>query len=525
MAERLESDPHRPSPPETDARLRERMRRMAPEPPAGNALADFAAGLAPEAVMERRGLPTAAAHAVRSFYHQLEPGLRVCDGTACRFGGRELLRAKLESHGGEPMHVRCLGHCHAAPAFRQGNTVYAKPAGIAVDAWLDLWGEGVHPVADLVPPARTSLAAEPVVLRHVLAPRRPADRFEDWELPTGEAVLDALERARLRGRGGASMLTHEKWRIARDTPAAERFVVANAGEGDPGSFVGRLLLEEDPHAVLAGMLACARAIGARRGLLYVRAEYPLAQRSARRAIEDAREEGLLGGHFDVELVIGAGAYVCGEETALLAAIEGRRGEPRRRPPEPMQSGLWGAPTVVQNVETFAVVPWAVRHGRPHGTKAVSLSGAVQRTGVVEAPVGTPIERVLREAGGGPPPGREWKMAVVGGPLGTVVPASRFDTPLAWDALPGMGHAGLVVLDDTVSARDVAMHLFAFAAAESCGSCTPCRAGVTQLALARDRAALERLLGTIHMGSLCSFGRSVPRPLRDLLRHFGDEVFA
>ncbi len=506
-------------------RLLARARRLVPEPPAGHALADFAAGLEVEDVAARRGLPLPAARGVRSFYHQLEPGLRVCDGTACRFEGRDLLRAELEAHGGEPMHVRCLGHCHAAPAFRQGNTVYGRPAGIAVGAWLDLWGEGVHPVADLVPPARTSLAAEPVVLRNVLAPERVAPPFEDWELPAGEAVLEASERAGLRGRGGASQLTHQRWRAARETPADERFVVANAGEGDPGSFVGRLLLEEDPHAVLAGMCACARAIGARRGFLYVRAEYPLAQRSARRAIDEAREEGLLGGHFDVELVIGAGAYVCGEETALLAAIEGRRGEPAVRPPEPTTSGLWGRPTVVQNVETFAVVPWVVRHGRGHGTKAVSLAGAVRRTGVAEVPVGTPIARVLHEAGGGPPEGRAWKLAVIGGPLGCVLPASRFDTPLAWDALPGLGHAGIVVIDDTVSARAVAEHLFAFAGAESCGLCTPCRAGVGQLPLARDRAALERLLATIEMGSRCSFGRSVPRPVRDLLRHFGDEVFA
>jgi NADH:ubiquinone oxidoreductase subunit F (NADH-binding) len=515
----------KPNPPAPTAGMPDRTQRLVPDPPPDEALLDLAAGHSVEEVARLRGLSLPAARALHSMVRQAEQPLRVCEGTACRFGGSGILRERLIEQGGDVHAVRCLGHCHAAPAFRQGSTVFACPAGVTPEAWLDLWGEGPHPAADLVPPRRSCLASEPVVLRHLLTPERSAPPFEDYELPGAERILDSLAEARLRGRGGAAMLTHEKWRLARATPADERFVVANAGEGDPGSFVARVLLEEDPHAVLAGMLACARVIGARRGFAYVRAEYPLAQRSLRRAIAEARREGRLGEAFDVEVVAGAGQYVCGEETALLSSLEGGRGEPRSRPPEPMVSGLWGRPTVVQNVETFAVVPWVARHARPHATKVVSLSGAVQRTGVVEVPVGTPLVRVLEEAGGGAPAGTAWKLALIGGPLGCVLPASEFHTPLSWDALPGLGHAGVVVLDESVRIRDLAEHLFAFAVAESCGACEPCRDGVPRLAPARDRASLERVLAGMETGGLCGFSAGVARPVRDLLRHFGDEVFA
>ncbi len=302
-------------------------------------------------------------------------------------------------------------------------------------------------------------------------------------------------------------------------------MVANGDEGDPGSFGDRLLLEEDPHAVLAGMVACARAIGARRGVVYSRAEYPRARAVMREAVAAARRAGRLGEAFDAEVVSGAGSYICGEETALLRSIEGLRGEPRPKPPFPSESGLHGRPTVVQNVETLAAVPWIVRTGRGAGTKVVSLSGALRWRGVVEVALGTPLRRILQEAGEGPPPGRRWKMALVGGPMGRVLPESEFDTPLSYQTLPGMGHAGVVVLDDTVTPRALAEHLFRFARAESCGTCTPCRVGTAQLHRLRERGALERLLDTLEAGSLCGFGQGVPRPIRDLLEHFGDEVLA
>jgi NADH:ubiquinone oxidoreductase subunit F (NADH-binding) len=264
----------------------------------------------------------------------------------------------------------------------------------------------------------------PVVLRNLIGSRSHSP-LDEYDLPDGEAILSALEQTHLRGRGGAAFPTAAKWRAARDAPGDDRYVVANGDEGDPGSFVDRILLEEDPHAVLAGMLACARAIGAHRGIVYIRSEYPRAQLLMRAAIQQARDAKRLGTEFDVEVVSGAGSYICGEETALLNSIQGLRGEPRVRPPYPAQSGLWGKPTVVQNVETLAIVPWIARNRQGSGTKAVSLSGAISRPTVVEVKLGTPMIRVLEEAGLGPPDGRRWKMALVGGPMGRVVPASRF----------------------------------------------------------------------------------------------------
>ncbi len=489
----------------------------------GNAVQDFLAGATDEEVAARRGLPLAAARGVRTFYDGLERRPRVCDGTACRFQGADALHARLSEFG--PMErVRCLGHCYAAPSYLVGGVVYARPRGETAGAWIESWGEGASPLPDLVAVPRVNLAPEPIVLRH-LAPGGATPDFSEYDTPSADAILGAIEAAKLRGRGGALYPTAAKWRAARATPADERYVVANGDEGDPGSFVDRLLLEEDPHAVLAGMKHCARAIGARRGFVYVRYEYPRAQAVVRAAIDEARARGLLGDDFAIEVISGAGSYVCGEETALLASIEGLRGEPRAKPPYPAESGLWGKPTVVQNVETLALVPWAVKHARPTGTKALSLSGALRWTGVAEIALGTTLRDALTRAGGGAPEGRRWSMALVGGPMGRLLPERAFDTPLSFEALPGMGHAGVVVLDDTVRPSDLARHLFAFAAAESCGNCAPCRLGTAQLASRRDRASLERLLDTLEIGSLCGFGQGVPRPIRDLLEHYGDEVFA
>ena len=480
---------------EVDSPLLARSRRLAPEAPPGSALSDLLAGLPVDEIASRRGLPRATVAGVRSFYDLIEARPRACDGTSCRFSGPAVTPPETAGR------VRCLGHCYAAPAFVDGDLV--------VDAG----------VSATIP--RRCLAPEPVVLRGLLG--TPVDPFEDYRLPGGDAILEAVAAARIRGRGGALFPTAAKWRAARDAAEGERFVVANGDEGDPGSFVDRLLLEERPHAVLAGLQACARAIRARRAFVYVRAEYPRARASVRAAITEARARGLLDPDFRVEVVSGAGSYVCGEETALLRSIEGRRGEPAVKPPYPTTHGLHGRPTVVQNVETLAMIPWAVREARPSGTKVVCLSGALRWTGAVEVPLGMPLRRVLEEAGGGPPPDRFWNMAVIGGPMGRVLVESRFDTPLSWEALPGMGHAGIVVLDQRVTPRALAEHLFEFARTESCGQCTPCRAGTARLGAMRDRAGLERLLETIEVGSLCGFGQGVPRPIRDLLESFGDEV--
>lgn len=442
-------------------------------------------GLRGDRPLPPNGLPASWLRGIQSFYDDLHAsGLpRACGGTACTFAG-----GRVDAHP-----VYCLGRCYEAPAHE------AMPSG---------------------PIPRFCLAAEPVVLRHALSTE--TDPFADYILPDGPAILDAVAASGLRGRGGAAYPTAAKWRVARDTPAPDRYVVCNGDEGDPGAYVDRLLLETSPHAVLAGMLACARAVGAGRGILFIRGEYPLAAERARAAIDEAEARGLLG-DFKVRVLRGAGSYVAGEETALLRAIEGLRAEPRVKPPYPAERGLDDLPTIVQNVETLAVVPFIARGGKRAHQKAICLSGAIGRPGIYEIELGMTLRDVL-EAAGGAPEHRPWKLALVGGPMGRVVAARNFDVPLSYEGLPGMGHGGVVVLDESVNARTLAEHLFAFAAAESCGNCAPCRIGTARLASCPDRVRLERLMETLELGSLCGFGQGVPRALRDLLNDFPEEMF-
>jgi NADH:ubiquinone oxidoreductase subunit F (NADH-binding) len=471
-------------------------RRRPPGPaPEGTAIDELRAGVAPAEVALHQGLPPAAVLGIRSFYDFLrEPASRrVCAGTACRFAAGWTAPHRMR----QAAEVRCLGRCYEAPCAS------GEPAG---------------------PIPRRALNDEPVVLRHLVGGARPdlAALYQPWE---GEDVIAALTLSGLRGRGGAAYPTAAKWAAARRVESRVKYVVANGDEGDPGSYVDRLLLEEDPHAVLAGMCACARAIGATDGIVYVRAEYPAAAARMREAIAEAATAGLLPEGFALGVHVGAGSYVCGEETALLRSLEGLRGEAQPRPPYPAERGLHGRPTVVQNVETLAVIPWVLATGQRPDSKAFSLSGAIASPAVVEAGFGTTLAELLERGGGGPAPGQRWKLALVGGPMGRVVPAEAFATTrLGYDELPGMGHGGVVVLSDRVSARALAEHLFEFAAAESCGACAPCRIGTSQLAGRRDRAALERLLATLERGSMCGFGQGVPRPIRDLLAHFDGELF-
>lgn len=437
------------------------------------------------------GLPAHWNESLRSFYELIdEPGAsRRCIGTACAFAGASPAEAALQP-------VCCLGRCYEAPA---SDATFAAR----------------------IP--RLSLARETVILRHLLGDDG-AGQWADYDLPGGAAILSAVAASGLRGRGGAAYPTAAKWKAARDTPATQRYVVANGDEGDPGAYIDRLLLEEAPHSILAGMLACARAIGARHGIVYVRAEYPRAALCMSNAIAEANARGVLE-DFDVRVVRGAGAYVAGEETALLRSIEGLRAEPHPKPPYPATRGLFGLPTVVQNIETLSIVPWVARRGRRGDTKAFCLSGAVRRPGVVELELGSTLRRVLEDGGGGPAQGKRWKMALIGGPLGRIVAAGEFDVELSFDRLPGMGHAGIVVFDDSVRVRAVAEHLFEFARSESCGNCAPCRIGTSHLASRRTITDLDQLLLTLEEGSLCGFGQGVPRPIRDLVRAFGDEVLA
>ena len=364
------------------------------------------------------------------------------------------------------------------------------------------------------------------------------------------AVIRALRASSLRGRGGAGYPTGLKWAAVAAMPGPEKVVVCNADEGDPGAFMDRTVLEGDPHAVLEGMAIAAHAVGAERGYVYVRAEYPLAIERLRRAIAQAEQCGWLGENisgsdlrFHLELRVGAGAYVCGEETALIHSIEGQRGVPRPRPPYPAEQGVFGRPTLINNVETFATIAPLLQLGPEaygRGTKVFSLAGHVRRSGVLEVPMGTSLRTIVETMGGGAPDGRHIKAVQTGGPSGGCVPASALDTPVDEVSLQRLGtilgSGGLVVLDDTTNMADIAAFFMAFSREESCGKCIPCRAGTVQLELllrkllarqgtTADLALLERLCPVVSEASLCGLGQSAPRPLLSSLRHFRADYLA
>jgi len=364
------------------------------------------------------------------------------------------------------------------------------------------------------------------------------------------AVIRALRASSLRGRGGAGYPTGLKWAAVAAMPGPGKVVVCNADEGDPGAFMDRTVLEGDPHAVLEGMAIAAHAVGAERGYVYVRAEYPLAIERLRRAIAQAEQSGWLGENiggsdlrFHLELRVGAGAYVCGEETALIHSIEGQRGVPRPRPPYPAEQGVFGRPTLINNVETFATIAALLQLGPEaygRGTKVFSLAGHVRRSGVLEVPMGTSLRTIVETMGGGAPDGRHIKAVQTGGPSGGCVPASALDTPVDEVSLQRLGtilgSGGLVVLDDTTNMADIAAFFMAFGREESCGKCIPCRAGTVQLELllrkllarqgtTADLALLERLCPVVSEASLCGLGQSAPRPLLSSLRHFRADYLA
>jgi NADH:ubiquinone oxidoreductase subunit F (NADH-binding)/(2Fe-2S) ferredoxin len=372
-----------------------------------------------------------------------------------------------------------------------------------------------------------------------------------------ERVIAAVQEARLRGRGGAGYPTGLKWALTRQQPDPVRFVICNADEGDPGAFMDRTMMEGDPHRLLEGMAIAAWAIGAQRGYIYVRAEYPLAVATLRRAIEQARAYGALGRNvfgsgldFDITLKEGAGAFVCGEETALILSIEGERGMPRMRPPYPSERGLWGHPTCINNVETLASVPSILLQGpswfaglgtaASGGTKAFALTGAVARSGLVEVPLGTPLRDLVFELGGGCKNGEAFKAVQLGGPSGGCVPASLLDTPVDYEDLKAtgaiMGSGGMVVVGARTCMVDFARFFLTFTQRESCGKCLPCRVGTRKLlglltrltrgeATAADLDRLRGLCETVRTASLCGLGQTAPNPVLTTLRYFEDEYRA
>lgn len=505
-------------------------------------------------VAAEQGLPGSALLGAASYFAELGFARRgrrevlVCGGTACfaASAGRHLAevedalglrRDRCRADGSLSLHeVRCLGCCYGGPAAlddgapRAGADLAEQLSGAAAPSAPEI------PVRSEVDP--------PVVLAGVLAEQQP---WQAWSSLAGSPdaatrVLDEVERSGLRGRGGAEFPAAAKWRSALAWPAP-RVLIVNGDEGDPGSFADRLLLERDPHRVLEGLRLAALACQADRGLIYVRSEYPRAQDVIRAAVAEARADGLLGedAGFEVEVVSGQGSYVAGEETGLIHALEGLRGSVKARPPYPTEQGWLGYPTVVNNVETLAAVPWIVshggeayaRHGTPQerGTKLISLSERFVRPGVVEVEIGVSLRHVVEDLGGGVRDGRTLVAVQVGGPLGGLISSSDLDAPMSALGLlaagAALGHGSVVGLDDRLEAADVLRHLWGFAAAESCGACSPCRVGtrrgleLTDLSVSgQDGGELEALCDVMAAASLCAFGRTVPAAVRSAMRVYG-----
>ncbi len=369
-------------------------------------------------------------------------------------------------------------------------------------------------------------------------------------------VVETISRSGLRGRGGAGYPTGLKWATVAKAKGDRKYIICNADEGDPGAFMDRSVLESDPHRVLEGMAIAAYAVGANQGYIYVRAEYPTAISRLQIAIRQAQRLGLLGSQifnspfdFKIEIRIGAGAYVCGEETALMASIEGKRGLPSPRPPYPAESGLWGFPTLINNVETFANIAPIIRKGadwfasigteKSKGTKVFALAGKIRNTGLIEVPMGTTLRQIVEEMGGGVPDGTA-KAVQTGGPSGGCIPASAFDTSVDYESLAQlgsiMGSGGAIVMDQSTNMVDVARFFMEFCMDESCGKCIPCRVGTVQLhrlltkisqgeATLNDLNLLEELCDMVKHTSLCGLGQSAPNPVFSTLRYFRDEYLA
>ncbi len=501
--------------------------------------------------------------------------VRVCTASACLASrSREVagrLRAAAEGAGlGDRVDVRevgCLRLCSEGPLVKvePEGVLYERVGVDQADSIVGAIGGGTAEarVGDLSEPffarqlpivLENSGAVEPERIASYLAAGGYGQLRRVLREMTPQQVVEAITRSGIRGRGGAGYPTGLKWATVAKMPPGRKFVVCNADEGDPGAFMDRSVLESDPQRVLEGMAIAGYAVGADQGYVYLRGEHPLTIRRLRLAIDQARRLGVLGSgifdspfNFRIDLRIGAGAYVCGEETALMASIEGRRGTPHPRPPYPAQSGLWGSPTLINNVETLANIPAIVREGADRfaaigtasskGTKVFALAGNVRRSGLVEVPMGTSLRTIVEEIGGGAPEGRSIKAVQTGGPSGGCIPAAHLDTPVDYESLKAlgsiMGSGGMIVMDDRADMVDVARYFMEFCRDESCGKCIPCRAGTVQLhrmlVRIRDgqatRDELHRLEGLCEMvrhASLCGLGQAAPSPVLSTLRFFREE---
>jgi bidirectional [NiFe] hydrogenase diaphorase subunit len=463
--------------------------------------------------------------------------------------------------------VGCMKLCCEGPLVQSDpqNNLYVKVTPENAPSIIGALNGGKTTVAQSDPDAAFFKKQLSIVLANsgVVDPERiesyiAADGYEALHHVLREMsqkeVFEAITQSGLRGRGGAGFPTGLKWATVAKSAGTKKYVICNADEGDPGAFMDRSVLESDPHSVLEGMAIAAYAVGADQGYIYVRAEYPLAISRLNIAIKQAKQLGLLGsGVFDspfnltIDLRIGAGAFVCGEETALMASVEGKRGTPRPRPPFPAESGLWGCPTLINNVETFANVPTIIRKGadwfasigteKSKGTKVFALAGKIKNTGLIEVPMGTPLRVIVEEMGGGAPDGGKIKAVQTGGPSGGCIPADSLDTLVDYESLTKlgsiMGSGGMIVMDDSTNMVEIARFFMEFCMDESCGKCIPCRAGTVQMfhllekisqrkATARDLAKLEDLCDMVKNTSLCGLGQTAPNPVLSTLRFFRNE---
>lgn len=505
--------------------------------------------------------------------------IHVCGSTGCVSSDSQAVLAAFEKEvkflGLEDKvlvkQVGCMGLCAAGPvvSIKPDNLLYktVKVEDVPQILRALLKGEAVEELRiDTNQPFFTRQHKVTLENSGVINP----EKIEDYILHDGykallqvitamspQGVIDEIKKSGLRGRGGGGFPTGNKWQIVHDAPGGLKYVICNADEGDPGAFMDRSIIESDPHAVLEGMAIAAYAVGASRGFVYVRAEYPLAVKRLRTAIRQAERAGFLGENihgsgfsFSVEIRLGAGAFVCGEETALISSIEGERGMPRPRPPYPAISGLDGKPTLINNVETYANVPAIIRNGgewfasigteKSKGTKVFALTGKIANTGLVEVPMGITLREIIFDIGGGVPNGHRFKAVQTGGPSGGCIPEELLDTPVDYENLTRlgsiMGSGGMIVIDDTSDIVSVARYFMEFSMDESCGKCVPCRIGTVKIyhilnkflegnATEADLEQLEALCEMMQTTSLCGLGKSAPNPVLSSLKYFRHEYLS
>lgn len=500
-------------------------------------------------------LPVAVVRGALSSFseHDHAPNaIRICTGTSCMLaGGDRIHRAASSTHACEG--VYCLGYCDRSP------TGMTTDGHVVCDLAPDRLGAllGTQPAAHPAPPSIRCDARHAIITSRLLQRGAAAAQSPDYaglkaaRALTPEQVIERITEAGVKGRGGAAFPTGRKLASAAKAAGKVKFIVANGDEGDPGSFIDRELMERDPHGILEGMAIAAHAVGASRGIVYIRHEYPVSLEVMTEAIQAAIAAGHLGKDalgsgrdFSVEVVRGMGSYVCGEETALLNAIEGNRGEVRPRPPYPVEAGLFGMPTVVDNVETLLILPWLMVHGasafaemgtpESRGTKAICFNRGFARPGIVEIEFGMTLRDLIQRHGGGGADGAELEAVLIGGPMGSIVTPDQWDAPVCFAGLArrgiNLGHAGLVAIPKPADWKAILRHLLVFMRDESCGKCVPCRLGsMRAYEMAKhgltptDLESFEGIMSLMKDASLCAFGRETPGPVRTILTRFADSV--